>query len=195
MCYIKIEQQTNRTAQRGVTMSKHTKTPWEVNEDTHFSMLWDDFKKKLIDYGFKVGLSYDLPYEDIIEEAIIYYHPEKGLILWSQSFSNRTSVCEGTCYGKIKARQQGVTHNIFKWMSTGGFEDSFICATSFDVREGMFHRIKQMEKDGDFLSQWTDKDRFLWFVDWNESKIEGYDYKKISLDKLKRCPIECQKIR
>lgn len=165
----------------------------EIN-DTYFTMTWKWFKDRLIEGGFSVGLSYDLPYEDAIEEAIIYYHKEKGLILWSQSFNDRTSVNGGTCYGEIKARSKDKMENIFQWMSTGGRQTDYIWKTSFDIREGMFHRIKQMEKDGDFLPRWTNSNRFLWFVDWNEQKIKDYDYKKISLEKLKCCSEEVQSI-
>jgi hypothetical protein len=62
------------------------------------------------------------------------------------------------------------------------------------VREGLFSKLDELESVGKFLSLWTNQNRFLWFLDYNESKIDGYDYKKITYDKIMKCPIELQNI-
>lgn len=72
--------------------------------------------------------------------------------------------------------------------------DDLVFETSHDVREGLFFKLEELESAGKFLPKWTNKDRFLWFVDYVEGHTEGYNYKQIAHDKIMRCPKELQEI-
>jgi len=168
--------------------------------DTYWGMTWDEFKNLIKQKGFTPALEYDLIYngwnEPTTEEAIIYYHLSKGLIIWATSFSNKTSVNGGTLYGEIQANSKESENIIWKWLSTGGCIDSdnMIYETSHDIREGLFNKLQTLESAGKFLPKWNNKDRFLWFVDYVENDSEGYDYKEITKNKIKKCPKEFQNI-
>jgi hypothetical protein len=159
----------------------------EIN-DTHFGLTWSEFKKLIRLNGFVEGYSYDIKHDKEIDEAIIYYHP-KGLVIWATSYFNKSSVNGGTCYGEIKTGKDISSTDFYKWRSTGGMvsetKDHYVFTTSFDVREGLFTRISELEKCGEFLKKWTDKKRFLWFLDYTEDNTD--DYKKITDLKIKKC--------
>lgn len=175
--------------------AEHLKSIGDINYKT----TWDEFKNMLVSYGFKEGLSYPLNTHDYgdgttIEEAIIYYHLEKGLILWATSYWNRSTINSGNCYCELKSKGGKENKNtLYQWLSSGCVRDN-VCESSFDIREGMFYRLEMLESAGVFQSKWSIKNRFMWFVDWNEKEVEGYDYKKITKDKIMQCPQEMQDI-
>jgi hypothetical protein len=171
--------------------------------DTHWGIKWNDFLKLIKQYGFVEGLKYDWlapkyndNEDDRIEEAIIYYHPRKGLVLWATSYGNKDHINGGNLYGEIKANSKEDCNTIWKWLSTGGCINSnlMIYKTQQDVREGLFSKLEVLESAGVFQEKWIDKNRFLWFLDYSEEKKESYDYKQISKEKIMRCPKDLQEI-
>ena len=176
----------------GEAKSKHLKSIG----DTYWGMKWNEFKDLIKGHGFVAGLEYDFEYEGRIDEAIIYYHPVKGLIIFATSFGQKDRINGGNLYGEIKANSEEDCQTIWRWLSTGGcIKDSdMVYETSHDIREGLFAKLDTLETAGRFLNRWIKKDRFLWFVDYVETKDERYDYKKITQDKIKKLPQECRNI-
>lgn len=164
--------------------------------DTYWGMHWNEFKDLIKEYGFVKGLEYDLKHNNGIDEIIIYYHPQKGLILYAESYWGKESISGGNLYGEIQANSKEDCKIIWRWLSTGGCinSDKMIYETSHDVREGLFSKLQTLESAGKFLSKWTKKNRFLWFVDYVENKQKDYDYKIITKEKIMQCPKEMQKI-
>lgn len=166
--------------------------------DTYNGIKWGYFKSLLTTKGFVNAYSYDFTYEPLeintIEEAILYYNPSKGLIIFATSFGNKDRINGGNLYGEIQAFSEEHKETIWKWISTGGCIDqkNMIYETSHDVREGLFSKIEKLESAGQFLNKWTAKNRFLWFVDFVEEKNPSYDYKKITQDKIQKC---CKEFR
>lgn len=169
-------------------------------KDTYFSMSWRYFKNLIQEKGFVNGYTYEIDYDNWgnprKEEAIIYYHPQKGLIIWATSYNSKTTVNGGNLYGEIKSNSKEDEKVIWRWLSSGGCTNAkeMIWKTSHDIREGLFSKLDTLESAGEFLNKWTNKDTFLWFVDYAEDKLEGYDYKKITNEKINKCPIELQNI-
>lgn len=163
--------------------------------DTHFGMTWNEFKIMLTNYGFFNGLTYEFDYRDEKEEVIIYYHPIKGLIVFATSWGKK-SVNSGSLYAEIKANSKEDCEIIWRWLSTGGCIDkeNMIYETQHDVREGLFSKLNELESAGVFLNCWTNKKRFLWFVDYLESKKEGYDFRVITQSKIEKLPTEARQI-
>ena len=161
--------------------------------DTYHSMSWDYFKNLITSKGFVNGYTYDFAYngfdESHQEEAVIYYHPSKGLVIWATSFNGKQSVNGGSLYGEIKANTKDDEMTIWCKLSTGGCIDkeNLIFETSHDVREGLFSKLSALEEAGTFLNKWTNRNRFLWFVDYVEDDVPGYDYKKITKEKIIKC--------
>jgi hypothetical protein len=163
--------------------------------DTHFGMTWDEFKNMLVNYGFINGLTYKFDYKKRKEEAIIYYQPIKGMIVFATSWDNK-SVNSGNLYAEIKANSKEDRETIWRWLSTGGCIDSenMIYETQHDVREGLFSKLNELETAGTFLNRWTNQKRFLWFVDYAESKKKGYDNTIITQQKINKLPKEARAI-
>lgn len=197
--------------------------------DTHWRTTWDEFIKLLDDMGFREGLSYKFrpdPDEPREETAIIYYHLEKGLVLWATSSTGkdfvyinigevrgyftyhepvkRTTVPSSYEWGHereelVKTREfQDAVETIWK---CGMTMDALININegiyfSIDVREGLVSRLKAIESGFTFMPIWPNGSfNFLSFIDGGEYLTErGEDYKRITLEKIKKCPPEMQRI-
>lgn len=139
--------------------------------DTYFSMTWDYFKDLIKQKGFINGYTYEFNYQShgrvTKEEIIIYYHPQKGLVIYAESYDNKTSVNGGDLYGEVQANNEDSEEIIWKWISTGGCIDrnNRIYSTQYDIREGLFSKLAILESAGKFLTKWVEKNKFLWFVD------------------------------
>lgn len=166
--------------------------------DTYWGVDWNEFKNLIKSYGFIPALEYDFKYdsfgESCTEECIIYYHPEKGMVIHATSFGNKDHINGGNLYAEIEANSDEDEEVICKWLSTGGCIEGLIYETQQDIREGLFSKLNELETAGKFLNRWTNKNRFLWFVDYSEEKKNGYDYRVITQNKIKRCPQEFRDI-
>lgn len=164
--------------------------------DTYWGVSWQEFLTLLTKHGFIQALKYDINHGDDVDEAIVYYHPQKGLVIWATSFYNKTVINSGNLYGEIKANSKEDCKAVWRNISTGGCIDKeeMIYSTKQDVREGLFHKISSLESAGTFLLKWSKKNRFLWFVDYVEDDEPGYDYKTITAAKIDRCPQELRSI-
>jgi hypothetical protein len=164
--------------------------------DTYFRMSWQSFKELITKYGFIPAMEYDFSHDKYVDEFIIYYNLPKGLIICATSYFDKKSVNGGTLWGEIKANNKEDSHIVWSWLSTGGQSkfDDLIYETQQDVREGLFSILNTLESAGEFLPKWINKNRFLWLLDFTETKVEGYDYKKITMEKILKCPKEMQEI-
>lgn len=151
--------------------------------DTYFNISWKDFILLIENHGFKNALEYRFTYNDFGEDetgqAVLYYR-EDGLIIWATSYHNKLN--GGTLYGELIKNQETPLMNLPDY--SGGFYKNNRLSFTTDVREGLFRFIERMEENGVFAPVWGEKNRFLWFVDYKEEKEPGYDYKKISNEKI-----------
>jgi len=165
--------------------------------DTYHNIKWEDFKNLIKQHGFKEGLSYNFKhYDDSTkeEEAIIYYHPEKGLVIWATSYWNKKSVNGGKMYGMIQYNEDNSNDmwRVLNGCSNGTIEENYR-NFDYDIREGLIHTINKIEEKFVFVNKWI-KTPFLWFVDFTEEKQKGFDYKEITKNKIEKCPKELQEI-
>lgn len=189
--------------------------------DTYFSMSWNELLNIITNFGFVKGLQYEFDYnaygESNKEEAILYYHPTKGLVLWATSWGNKTSVNGGTLYGQVKSKEDiSYETKTNRWGDSWdqiimtdtlrkGIDSLDRCSHgayaniehgiefSYDIREGLINRIEQIGEHLEFLTEWNNK-QFLWFLDYTEDEVEDYDYRERTLDKLKKSTEELQQI-
>jgi hypothetical protein len=184
--------------------------------DTHFSISWDDFISLIESYGFKKGLRYNFDHRngESIEEAVLYYHPEKGLVIWATSYFNGLN--GGTMYGQVKSREKVEYETVIdKWgerqvmKMTDKLEEAYkslnkcshgsFCDIEtgldfhYDVREALINKIEQIGENLEFVTKWNKKP-FLWFLDYTEEKDPNYDYVAITKEKISKCPVELQEI-
>lgn len=181
--------------------SKSKEKCLKYNKDTYFQMSWEYFINLLKENNFSLAYENVFKYnkygDNADEKEVIYYNKEKGLVIYATSFYNCTSVNSGTLYGELQSFDtKEDREGAWKYVSTGGWRDfeNRILETSHDIREGLFYKLNQLESHGKFLNKWTNKNRFLWFVNYIEEDEEGYNYKEITKNKIKQCPIEFQNI-
>jgi len=192
---------------KGMKHNKRTSEHLKSIEDTYFGMSWDYFVNLIKRYGFVEGLTYKFKHisfgEENEEQAIIYYHPSKGLVIWAETYGG-DSVNGGTLYGMVKGIEDWKTlskaldhcsHGSSAYYDENGQMIMKECIDfSVDIRKGLIHRLNNIESVTEFMPQWKDEEPFLWFVDYVEDKEPGYDYKEITKSKIKRCPQELQNI-
>lgn len=161
--------------------------------DTYSSMSWNRFKSLLAAHGFKMALSYKIERYEHTDEVCIFFEEARGLVIFADSFLDRVN--GGRLYAEIKGKP-GVPCNLFNVISTGGCvnHEENIWSTSHDVREGLLHNISKIEECADFLPVWTEKDKYLWFIDSTETDQPWYDYVQITQKKIEMCPPELRKI-
>lgn len=191
----------------GIEHNKRKAEHLKSINDTYFSMSWEYFINLIKEYGFVEGLTYKFKHEyckEIIDEqAVIYYHPSKGLVIWAETYGGN-SVNSGTLYGMIKNIEDWKTlskslnqcsHGSSAYYNSEGQMMQKECIDfSKDIREGLIYTLNNIESVTEFMPVWKDMKPFLWFVDYMESKEPGYNYKEITKSKIKRCPKELQDI-
>lgn len=169
--------------------------------DTYFNMPWNDFIILIKDYGFIEGLRYNfeapkhgfINEPDRIEEAILFYHPSKSLILWATSFGN--NINGGKVYGMAEYEDWKTCCKVLSGCSHGNNgEDKNILHFDYDIREGLIHTLNKIASNLRLLPKWQGRKPFMWFLDYAEEKVDGYDYKAITRSKIERCPKELQDI-
>lgn len=180
------DDETNMSMVLCLMHNKNKDVLLKENNDTHFSMSWKEFIDIITSNGFKCGYEYTFPYEDKIEKAALYYRID-GLVIWVTSFWNGKSVNGGKLYGEIKMDNVSDRHKIPS--CSNGFYDYENGKLHFDtdIREGIIWFINEINKYGTFVAEWEDANKFLWFLDFTEDDIPGYDYEKITKEKISLC--------
>lgn len=166
----------------------------DTQHDTHFSMDWDEFEEIVTSNGFRMGYEEKFPYEDHYEKAVMFYR-EDGLLIWVTSFWNMKSVNGGTLYGEIKLNDISNRSRIPS--CSNGFFDFENNKLHFDtdVREGLIWFINQMKQHGEFIPQWEENNKFLWFLNFGyDEKNNSDSYKEISKNKMIKFCDEAKRI-
>jgi hypothetical protein len=159
--------------------------------DTHFSMSYAGAQQLFERNGFdKVYHETHNYAEDVFE---IWWHPA-GLLLTSESFEmNHRFVVN-----KIQVYYNWVPTSLdgaYQYTSSGEYEEmadgTMVWAGYYDGREGLLTHLKQLREHGHFLANWFHQP-FLWLLNYEEPKVEGYDYKAINMLKYVVLPARVQ---
>lgn len=177
-----------------------------VNNDTYDCMPWLDFIEVLKNQGFIEGYknTYEMKdeYRDGIvirkEQEVIYYHPDKGLILWASSHC--TTLHEGKLYGEVILTESKIEEirNILaqNQCSRGPLIKNDICQDhvrfSKDIRNNLIQTIKNIENVTSFSPRWNEY-FLLTFVNHAET-LNKCDFKITTRSKIEKCPKRIQEI-
>lgn len=185
--------------------------------DTSFRTTWNEFINIIKSYGFKEALHYDYEYKGTTtEQALLYYHPTKGLIIWATSYFNGTSLNSGTLHGQVRypetieriavENQWGTRNEIvmtdnlksginsLRGCSHDAYSDIDKGITfSYDIRGALINKIEEIGTHLEFCSPWV-SEQFLWFLDLKEQQTKDRDYKEITKEKILKCPDEFKSI-
>lgn len=162
--------------------------------DTYFNMTWSDFITLIESYDFIAPKHGYINEPDRIEEAILFYYPSKGLVLWATSFGNKDHINDGKVYGMAEYKDWETCYKALSGCSHGGSGEDNILHFDYDIREGLIHTLNKIDSNLKLLSKWQGRTPFMWFLDYAEEAKDEYDYKAITKSKIKRCPKELQDI-
>lgn len=168
--------------------------------DTHFGITWNDFIEIAKAYGFKCGFCQKFTgtgwsdKKGIEEEEIIFFHEEKGLILYAESFDGK-SVNSAKVYGEVKLNENKIEEdqwNALNGCSHGGNGNGTMYF-NVDVREGFRFHLDAVSEAFEFSKSWS-KVQFLWFLNYMDTKKKNYNYEQINKKKIASCTPEVRKI-
>lgn len=170
----------------------------ESVEDTHFGITWQDFIKIVKAYGFKCGFCQKFTgtgwSEECVEEEIIFFHEEKGLILYAESFDGN-SVNSANVYGEVKlndGKLEKSQWDALNGCSNAGNENGTM-HFHVDVRKGFHFHLDAISEAFEFSTSWS-KVPFLWFLNYMDTEDKDYNYEKINKQKIAACTPEVRKI-
>jgi len=156
----------------------------KLNDDTHWGITIPEFKRLLSRLGFEILLEDALSSGDVFR---VCWNPE-GLLLATDSYYGDKKINGGNVYCFYKGEYSAINTSGGGSVSPEG-DDLF--AVSKDIREGLRFFIEGLKSGGEFLPIWP-KTPFLWLLSYEDSKVEGYDFKKITLDRIHRLPKHVQ---
>jgi len=152
-----------------------------LNNDTSFDQTLEQFM------GVLSKMRFDLVLEDPIPNTqdklrILWGH---GVLICFDSYWDDKSVNGGKAYFNY----QGPWNAMHRCSSgfAGKVDGQSVWLGDYDVREGLRNCLQSMEEKGTILETWVQRP-FLWLLDYNEPKVEGYDYKAITESRIARLP-------
>ena len=157
--------------------------------DTHFHIPWTDFTQLLRNYGFEFVVERQFDYHDAHPTFLIAAHPQKKLLLCVTSFlwdmDSKETINSGIVYGTVRVPNEA-EWDVLYGCSHGRYGDSQ--NFSYDVREGLFLKLRDIESAlGPFLD-WKDPNRFLWMRDYVQEKDKSRDWCRDRDDFLQAAP-------
>lgn len=166
--------------------------------DTFFDITWQDLIKIVKEYGFKCGFCHKFTgtgFSDkkVIEEEVIFFHEEKGLILHATSIDGN-KVCCATVYGEVKSNEMLTAKQLDALKGCLYIRCNKNNTMSFlvDVQEAFKEHLNAISEAFGFSKSWT-KVPFMYFLNYMEV-LKNYDYKKISMEKVAYSKPEVRKI-
>lgn len=160
----------------------------EVMQDTSFSRDMEWMRGFMEREGFELAHKHDFVYVDKYfnegprNECVEYYwHPEGILFILESYNETRMNTCKGLFNWKPNEGNDRWPRGV-----SGGFEDDVFCGDK-DGREGFRHFLTTMRATGSFVPKWH-KVPFLWLLSYADSKVEGYDHKAITAERLTHFP-------
>lgn len=158
--------------------------------DTHFRMTYEECVQVLERNGFEKIYHEPFADKDVFE---IWWHTA-GLLVTSESYASGAK----NCVNSIKVYYNWVPtslDNAYQYTSSGEYEEmadgTMVWAGYYDGREGLLTHLKQLREHGHFLANWFHQP-FLWLLNYEEPKVEGYDYKAINKLKYVVLPTRVQ---
>ena len=166
-----------------------------------YQMKWVRFKETVRQCGFQIGylrkfIGHGWSYNGgkTIEEEIIFYDRETGLVLYANSFGgtvmNQAVLCgEIDCTTLFNSKQKALmTH-----CSTMKRRENLLFF-SMDVGKGFKHYVTKLKENFNFVTPWSVEEELL-FVNYMEiENTNGVFWKDCTQKKLEQCNNELRTI-
>lgn len=169
------------------------------HSDVYYEISWENFVKTILDYGFFVGYKEDVSgnkyYESKLDEIVIFYHKEKGLVLFAESNDCKSSLTELKVYGEIKAIHEELTTKQKYALSNVSFYDpnGGTITFSIDTKKEILKCLDIISENFDLCKKWS-QIPLLHFLTTQEVIEKSSDYKQITMDRLMKSEKELKDI-
>ncbi len=151
-------------------------------DDTGYSSTWDDTLRIFYELGFETILTKHFTGNDRPETTVFLWRA--GILAMIESYGDRVNS------SKIWYNVQfETTEDYWRYISSGSFVDydNRIWGGDHDTRIGLRNTLSRLESAGTFLEVWT-KRPWLWFLNYMDTKVDGYDYAAINAQIISEFP-------
>lgn len=168
-------------------------------KDTTMSCSLEEYLAVVDALGFELVL--DLPFtapgwnkEDspVNEHFFVFAHRD-GILLNFDTYQGNRVNGGHFCYC-WKPTVEKIDYRI---ISCGMFyeneSDGMYWGGDHDCREALKHKIETLRSHGEFMKKWpADSNIFLWLLHYRDTKVEGYDYRAITKERITMLPVWVQ---
>lgn len=175
-----------------------------INRTRLHTLDWQNFLMTAEEYGFKCGYT-DLfkghgiekryALKENVEEEVVLYHLEKGLIIYAETFGGR-KMGTASIYGQFskQSRNMTVKQRLFFVEHISSMKSS-INGMAFEMKVPKNFRefMCRLLNDFEFLSPW--KDGIMpYILNYIERADSSIDHSKANMDKFVKCLLEVKRI-
>ncbi len=166
----------------------------ELNQKTS----WKEFEKIITKYGFKLGFEEEYYGEwfgeRIKDKIVLYYHEEKGLLLFAESYMNGSSVNQLKVFGELKLLNPEMTKNqqyaLYHCSSSNVNEKSI--SFEIDSKTKMFNILNILTEQFEFCESFSKVPIDFNILTSEEGLKRKLDFKELT---RKRLSISDEKIK
>lgn len=160
--------------------------------DSYYNISYSEYLEILADLGFQEVYSEEFVsrWEQAREQFRVFWRD--GILLTTESYMGK-SLNSATAYFNAEFEDGNAPWR----MSLSGCLDGeaydgdprrYIWCGYFDAREGIRHRLAQMEGQAKFLPKWTNERIYVSLLNYMESKVDFDEYDRIREMKLTLLP-------
>lgn len=162
----------------------------KIVDDICKETTWKEFIKKIEKEGFVEDYNYsykNVRFDQVIEdEIVIYYHEEKGLVLFAESYLNKNKINQIQVYGEIKVIESELTKE--QMYALYHCEDREILKSTImfntDKKVGLLRDLDIIAEAFEFCTKWT-KPFLPKFIGSEELMNKNLDFENLVLERIK----------
>lgn len=155
--------------------------------DTHFGSTFAEQLDAFHDLGFEVVATLNFQgtgwneEPDVRETFLVLWHPD-GVLGTIESYNG-----DGRNTSHIYYNWRPAVENWHMFTSSGGPFVDGVWPGSHDTLEALKFHFNQLRANGEFVSPWA-ASPFIWLLTYMDTKVDGYDYKAITAERLADLP-------
>ena len=138
-----------------------------VGRDVYSKISWNKFKYLMLEYGFKLGYnesSVNFFFNQRVEDEIcLFYHKEKGFVLFAESYMNMVTVSRVKVYGEIigdssgfNKKQKEILENLKLESEENGKVKEAI-PFKLEIKSGLLELLEIISDNFELASIWNKK--------------------------------------
>lgn len=167
-------------------------------KDTNFKISWKECTKIILENGFEVGYKEDYAVKGLdgtVDEIILYYHKEKGLILFAESYRNKNFVDKLKLYGELNTATVDFTteQKYATYYCSTTTENESTTSFYFNTKECLFEKLNKLVDNFEFCEKWTYFPPSLYFFISDET-MKKLDFQKIRTERIMASKKEVREI-